>query len=297
MKWQGAKNKQAINIIPFIESIERLQYVEPFGGSGAIFFNKKPEKYEIYNDLNVLFSNLFRVLRSKNGARQLQELSEVFPMSREFWYELRNICRAKLCGDSELLTRLIKEANLDNYSPEVVLAWSFFYCQNTGFGGNFLSSYGGGGKITDLQSSFCAITYKNKCSFLQEFSNRFKNVQVENIDAFICLNKYEAPETLFYIDPPYDVDCSKDYKTGWTLEDSKRLITVLKTINSSVVLSCYDSNLYQELLEAGYERKQFDAIMSICQTKREARTETVYFKRSKWADQKEQEKNSKLFLF
>lgn len=297
VKWQGSKNKQAKNIIPIIDSIERLQYVEPFGGAGAIFLNKKIEKYEIYNDLNFLFSNLFRVVRSRDGARQLQTLSNVFPMSREFWKELRGICIAEIQGDKIKRDEMIKKANLSDFSPEVVLAWSFFYCQNTGFGGNFFLSYGGGEKITESSSSFCAITYKNKCSFIQEFSQRFKNVQIENIDAFDCLKKYEAPETLFYIDPPYDVECSKDYKTNWDVKKSQQLVNKLKTIDASVVLSCYDSNIYQELFDFGYKRKQFDALMSVCKTKREKRIETVYFKKSNWAIKQEQNKNIKTFLF
>lgn len=297
LKWQGAKNKQAANIVPLFDELARLLYVEPFGGSGAIFFNKEPEPFEVYNDLNSLFANLFRVIRSKEGARQLSELAEVFPMAREFWKELREICRAKLAGDDQRVAELIRAANLGEYSEDVVLAWGFFYCQNTGFGGNFFMSYGGGGKVTEDSKCFCANTYRNKCGFLKEFGKRFETVQIENVDAFECLEKYDAPETLFYIDPPYDVACSADYKTNWTLDRSRELVKRLKKLEGSVVLSCYDSDLYQELFQAGYERKQFAAKMTICSTKREERVETVYYRPSSYAKRKQEERRAKTLLF
>ena len=297
IRWQGAKNRQAANIVPVIEDIPRLLYVEPFGGSGAVFFNKPAEDHEVYNDLNSLFANIFRVLRSAKKTQLLTELSAVFPMSREFWRELREICRAFLRGDDAACAELIEAANLSDYPRDVILAWAFFYCQNTGFGGNFFMSYGGGERITETCKSWVARGYRNKCRLLEAFSARFYNVQIENADAFAILEKYDAPETLFYLDPPYDVDRSADYKTGWTLEQSRRLVEVLKGLKGSAVLSCYDSPLYQDLFPAGYQRELFPAQMSICSSKREPRTETVYFRRSSWAEERATAIKAKTLLF
>ena len=297
LRWQGAKNKMVGNIIPIIEKIPRRLYVEPFGGSGAVFFHKEPENHEVYNDLNSLLANLFRVIRSTEKTRLLSDLSAVFPMSREFWNELRDICRAFLRGDDAACAELIEAANLADYPRDVVLAWAFFYCQNTGFGGGFLSRYGGGEKNTDTHKSWGGNTYRNKCLFFDAFSARFSRVNVENVDAFSIIERYDAPETLFYIDPPYDVECSADYETGWTLEDSRRLVETLKGIKGSAVLSCYDSTLYQELFSSGYKRNQFSASMSICRQKREPRTETVYFRRSSWAEGLAAAVKTKTFLF
>ena len=42
---------------------ENMVYLEPFAGSAAVFFNKKPGIVETVNDLNGDVVNLFRVLR------------------------------------------------------------------------------------------------------------------------------------------------------------------------------------------------------------------------------------------
>ncbi|WP_371811496.1 DNA adenine methylase [Sporosarcina sp. Te-1] len=60
---------------------EHKTYLEPFFGSGAVFFNKEPVKVEIINDIDGDVVNLFRVIRDKpmELARGLQWT----PYSRE----------------------------------------------------------------------------------------------------------------------------------------------------------------------------------------------------------------------
>lgn len=56
-------------------------YLEPFFGSGAVFFNKPPVKVETINDIDGRIVNLFRVIREQ--PEELSRLILFTPFSRE----------------------------------------------------------------------------------------------------------------------------------------------------------------------------------------------------------------------
>lgn len=61
LKYPGAKTR----LVPWICSYipDHKVYLEPFFGSGAVFFNKVPCRVETINDLNEEVYNYFKVLR------------------------------------------------------------------------------------------------------------------------------------------------------------------------------------------------------------------------------------------
>lgn len=61
LKYPGAKNRLADWICSYIP--EHNVYLEPFFGSGAVFFNKQPCRVETVNDINDDVYNYFKVLR------------------------------------------------------------------------------------------------------------------------------------------------------------------------------------------------------------------------------------------
>lgn len=65
----------------FPEGYEKMVYLEPFVGSGAVFFNKKPSAVETVNDLDSDIVNLFRVLWEQ--PEELKRALELTPYSRE----------------------------------------------------------------------------------------------------------------------------------------------------------------------------------------------------------------------
>lgn len=80
LKYPGAKNRLAKWIVGFIP--EHRVYCEPFFGSGAVFFNKKPCYNEIINDLDDDVYNFFKVLR--NNGEALSEKILLTPYGRMF---------------------------------------------------------------------------------------------------------------------------------------------------------------------------------------------------------------------
>lgn len=59
-------------------------YLEPFFGSGAVFFRKAPARLETINDIDGNVVNLFRVLREQ--PEQLAALIELTPWARDEYY-------------------------------------------------------------------------------------------------------------------------------------------------------------------------------------------------------------------
>ena len=79
LKYPGGKwriSKWIISHFP-----EHKVYVEPYFGSGAVFFNKEPSYIETINDVDGNIVNLFKVCREYPD--KLAQLIELTPFSRE----------------------------------------------------------------------------------------------------------------------------------------------------------------------------------------------------------------------
>lgn len=80
LKYPGAKNRIADWLLEYVP--EHKLYLEPFFGSGALFFNKKPSYLEIINDLDDEIVNFFKVLR--DDGDKLAHLISLTPYSRRY---------------------------------------------------------------------------------------------------------------------------------------------------------------------------------------------------------------------
>ena len=65
LKYPGSKWRIADWIIALMPP--HKSYLEPFFGSGAVFFRKDPSRIETINDLDGEIVNLFRVIRERHG--------------------------------------------------------------------------------------------------------------------------------------------------------------------------------------------------------------------------------------
>lgn len=83
LKYPGSKWRIADEIVKRIP--EHHSYLEPFFGSGAVFFNKEPSDIETINDLDNEIPNLFRCIR--DDPEKLAARVTLTPYSR---YEYEN---------------------------------------------------------------------------------------------------------------------------------------------------------------------------------------------------------------
>ncbi|BCX79147.1 hypothetical protein LBC_06090 [Campylobacter sp. 19-13652] len=100
----------------------------------------------------------------------------------------------------------------------------------------------------------------------REFSlhaRRLKRASIENLDYKTLITRYDAPDTLFYLDPPY-VGTESYYKNtdGFGLAEHKRLAEILRSINGKFILSYNDCKLVRELY-AGFKFKELKTDYSL----------------------------------
>ena len=153
------------------------------------------------------------------------------------------------------------------------------YAQNLSFGGKYLETcFVSGDK--GLKRVCQQRRFACKLRDLSAVQERFKEVLIDNLDYLKCIEKYDCPTTLFYCDPPYDVQLSSTYKQDWTTEDTERLVDVLCNLKGSCVMTCYDGDRYKKLIEHGYSKVDFQTYSSVNASghKDQRRVETAYYR-------------------
>jgi DNA adenine methylase len=81
---------------------------------------------------------------------------------------------------------------------------------------------------------------------------RLKRVIIENDDALNVLARYDSPDTVFYVDPPYVMRVRSKgsrsrYRHEYNDADHRHLATALHSLQGMVLLSGYAGDLYREL--------------------------------------------------
>ena len=205
-------------------------YVEPFAGGASVLMRKKRSYSEVYNDLNSEIVNVFRVLRNPDQARRLEELLRLTPWSREEFVESYESAEDPI----EQARRTLFRSAAGFGSSAATRKYS------TGFRSNVFKT----GKTPFSDWSYYP-------ELIKSFTERLSGVVIENRNAIEVIGVHDSPETLFYIDPPYVLDTRTktdaygDYEMSD--EDHVGLSEVLNQVEGFVVLSGYDSHLYDSL--------------------------------------------------
>ncbi len=238
-RWPGGKGKLASWLIQHIPSGHI--YVEPFAGAASVLWHlPKPFPVEVLNDLDGDIVNLYRVLQDKTKFEELAHRLIFTPYAR-----------AELVRALETL----KNPN----ASDINRAWAFFVKQNQGFSGK-ANGWGNWGRvITEVNNNMAATTskWRSRLKLLSFWHERLSRVQIDCTDGIACIQYWDTPETVFYIDPPYVPDTRKDrslYKNEPDLAYHERLVEALLAVKGKVMLSCYDHPVYAPLTKAGWRR-------------------------------------------
>ena len=199
-------------------------YVEPFGGAAGVLLNKTPSPLEVYNDLNSDVVNFFTVLRDKEKAAELIRRLKLTPYARE---EYDNAYMPPEGDDIERARALIVRAGM---------------------------GIGSRGALSSSPLGFAASTKKirkhakdfvNRVENTWKIAERFRSVVIECRDALELIPRYDTPDTLWYMDPPYH--CRYSFRYPATI-DQEAMLGVFKKVSGYVVLSGYMSELYADEL-------------------------------------------------
>ncbi|HEY1736287.1 MAG TPA: DNA adenine methylase [Methylovirgula sp.] len=171
----GGKKALGATLARMIERVPHKIYAEPFVGMGGVFLRRRfAPPCEVINDVSGDVTTLFRILQRHYPA--FMDMLKFQLTSRRDFDRLR-------ATDPATLTDLERAAR-------------FLYLQRLAFGGkvsgrNFGVRMPGRFDVTKLGPE------------LAELSERLAGVVIENLSYGDFIDRYDAPEVLFYLDPPY----------------------------------------------------------------------------------------------
>ena len=254
MRYHGAKFRLAPWILGFFPPHQT--YVEPYGGAAGVLMQKPRAYAEVYNDLDDDIVNVFRVLQDREASEKLTRLLKLTPYARrefELAYEpcLESIERAR--------RTLVRAA--------------------MGFGSSG-STKGSTGFRSDMQRTYGTASHlwAEYPEVIASFCQRLQGVLIENRPALACIRQYDHVDTLHYIDPPYVLDTrnarGRYYRHEMSDTEHEELLNVLPALDGFVIVSGYETDLYDDYLGAWEKHRTQSRISSFRGTS--VRTECVW---------------------
>lgn len=230
LKYAGSKWSMTDWIISnFPVGYEKMTYLEPFFGSGAVFFNKKRSAIETINDLDKRVVNFFKVIR--DNPEELARMIEFTPWSREEYKTSYEISNDSLEDARRFMVRLWQA--IGSKTSDI-----------TGWRNN----------IQDLNGNVNQWSKRLPARIL-EVAERLKHtgsclVQIENQDAIKLIERHSRSYVFIYADPPYvrSTRSGRMYYHEMTNEDHVELLKILEKHPGPVMLSGYDNEIYKDML-------------------------------------------------
>jgi len=232
-------------IVEQIENIPHSVYVEPFAGGASVLFEKPKwdtgniaHYIEVLNDTNDLLITMYRVAVENADALQLEIDATLYSQS-----------------DYERAMEIYK-APADR--DELTIAWAVYVNAQLSFANKMNAGW-----RTSVFSRNQAATWNNQKQRLPHILRRLAAVYISSEDALRCIERWDSPQTLFYIDPPYP-GAHQGHYSGYTLDDWSALCELLDNIKGSYILSNYGQDVEPR---SAQERIEIDAVSSAAKNK------------------------------
>lgn len=245
VKYPGSKWSLAEWIISFFP--EHHSYLEPFFGSGAILFNKSRSHIETVNDLDGNVVNLFECIRT--DPEKLAHCIYWTPYAREVYDQTYQII------------------------PKDKFEAAVNFCIRLNMGYGFRTNGVKVGWKNDIQGrerAYAAQDWINYPEKIMQAAERLRGVQIENRPAVEVIKRFNFPNVLIYCDPPYMLGTrhGKQYRCEMDDKDHEELLGALLQHKGYVIISGYDTALYNSML-AGWSKREATAYSQVCSKKRE----------------------------
>lgn len=220
----GGKKHLADRIVERIEAVPHDAYIEPCVGMGGVFLRRRwAPRSEVINDINGEVATLFRVLQRHYTA---------FMDHLRFQVTSRAEFERLAATDAGTLTDIEKAAR-------------FLYLQRTAHAGkvvgrNFGVSPGLAGRFNISRLG----------PLLEEIHERLAGVIIECLPWSTFIERYDAPGTLIYLDPPYFGSEHYYGREAFSRDDFHRMADQLGRIKGRFLLSLNDANAVREIFGA-----------------------------------------------
>jgi DNA adenine methylase len=218
ISYYGGKQRLEPQIVPILQSIPHTVRSIPFAGGLGIEsawprpYVSNQDHYRIaINDKSELLINLYRYAR--DNPEDFFRLIDGTPYSQSEHREAVRICNNPV-GHSDARKAWAYYVNIQmSFSNKLNAGWA-----TSVFGRN--------------QSS----TWQSHTRRIPSILQRFKDVYIGCEDALSFIERWDSPQTLHYLDPPY-LETDQGHYDGYTIEDWQRLCDLLDSIQGSYVLS------------------------------------------------------------
>lgn len=218
IRYYGGKQRLAPLICKLIPP--HRVYIEPFCGGAAVFFKKPVPQVdgghsyiEILNDIDGRLTNFYATLRDKP-----EEVVTALQLSQ---YNEREFCLAQDMGE-----------HLD---PVERVRRYFVVVRQCFSGGQ--ESWG-----RELHANR-ALAWMQHVDRLPEAAGRLRGVTVSNDTAIKAIQRWDAEDAFFYLDPPYVGTDQSYYVAQYTPEMWQELVDTLNNLKGSFILSHYPTDV------------------------------------------------------
>ena len=246
IKWPGGKKWISLKHKTLFPD-QYNTYLEPFMGSGAVFFGLKPES-ALLSDINYKLINLFSELKENPQNLYEETQSLINSHSSDQYYKIR-----------------------EKFNTSEPTAANFLYLNRTCFNGVYRENKRGefNVPIGKRNSSFLPFTLEE----FKVFSDYLKNAELSCEDCFSALEKANEGDFI-YIDPPYikNEDNYESFrKYGKEIFDREKLIELslrLEEISSGckILISNFDLEDVKILFNSNWNVKSVEQMSYISGT-------------------------------
>jgi len=205
-------------------------YVEPFGGAASILLRKPRSRVEVYNDLDEEIVGIFQTVQDPNQCQALMRRLRRTPYSRRVFEIAFQASRDPVTRAQRAIVRAYQSFHHE----------ALFNPHKTTFA-----------DAKHRSGSHCkAREWANYPRSLLAVSRRLRGVVIECRPAQDVIRVQDAPDTLFFVDPPYmpSTRTKSGYRHEMTEADHAALLEQLRQVQGMVVLAGYPSKLYDTLL-------------------------------------------------
>lgn len=230
LKYPGSKWRLADWIIShFPPEYEKMTYLEPYFGSGAVFFNKRRSSIETINDIDSNVTNLFKVIR--DNSEELARLIRFTPWSRSEYKQ-----SYKTTGEP-----------LEDARRFLVRMWMAIGAKSSDITGWRNNIKGINGNLNKWNYGLPEEIIKCANRLLTDGKNI---VQIDTSPAIELIERHKKNNVFIYADPPYPLSTrsKRIYANEMNDQDHINLLNILDNHPGPVILSSYACDLYDNRL-------------------------------------------------
>ena len=258
IRYFGGKGTFADKILEYFpKDYEKMTYLEPFFGSGALLFHKNRSNVEIINDLDDNIYSLFKVMIDKNLFEKFKNMCDLTPYSEKLLKEYTQSLKTEL----DIVER----------------AYKYFYCNRVSYNG--LGGFSASGVVRRNMSKSVS-DYLSSIDGLYNTHDRLSGVVVHNTDALGLIQKWDKENTFIYSDSPYanETRSAGRYKHDMTNDDQDKYLNVLLNIKfAKILISGYNCDRYSVLENNGWKRIDMEIKTQNNNRKGKSKVESLWF--------------------